>query len=63
MRRYTALYLVAWSPTLWSVGYALLQTPSEEAPGNLGTHEEVRRPMSQAFAKWMLPMHPARRTS
>ncbi len=43
LRRYTALYLVAWSPTLWSVGYALLQTPSEQTPGNLGTDDEVLR--------------------
>jgi len=52
LSRYTALYLVAWSPTLWSVGYALLQTPSNEAPGNLGTDEEVPRPI------WCR-MHPA----
>ena len=49
LRRYTALYLVAWSPTLWSVGYALLQTPSEDAPGNLGTDEQVLRPNLQLF--------------
>ena len=40
-RRYTALYLVAWSPTLWSIGYALLEPPPEMEHDNLGSNEEV----------------------
>ena len=59
--RYTALYLVAWSPTLWSVGYALLQTPSEDAPGNLGTDDEVPRPVSFSFIPQMLDFSPGGR--
>jgi predicted permease len=50
---YTALFLAAWSPLLWSLGYAQLSSAgfATEAPGERGTLSQAERPVKALICR------------